>query len=340
MDFKNEFKSLYNASKRSAMKKALMFSVFLSFSVLFITSLVFWIASVKMFWIAFIVFGAVLIASFTVLYLIFRPNERKFAKELDALGLKQRVITMYEYQGNDSLMARIQRENAIEHINKVDTKALRFAIPVLLLTLTIAAVVLAASSSTVSALSATGVIKSGSDTIKEIIPGAIKEYDVRYIAGKASENAGTIKGKTEQTVKEGEDASPVIAKSNYGYVFLYWSDGLRNPYRQDFDVKADIEVTAVFVTIDEYIELLKDPGTPVIPPEPASQSSTGDEGDGDGESDLMFEDNSQVIDGDTYYGDSVFDLYKGEAMDSLSGDGDVPDSSKQIVNDYFDNIEQ
>ena len=165
MDLKKDFKDLYKASQKTALKKSFFYSLFISFTSLFITSFVFWIVNVKQYWIAFIVFGVVFASLFVSLYFVFKPNDEKFARELDSLGLKQRVITMYEYQNEDSLMARIQRQNAVEHVGKVNKTSIKFVVPAFLLVLTITAVVLGFGSTTVSALSAEGVIKNGRDTI-------------------------------------------------------------------------------------------------------------------------------------------------------------------------------
>ena len=249
MNLKKDFKNLYNAYVKHAIKKSLFYSLVISFTALFITSFVFWIVNVKEFWIAFIGFAVLEGLTFTLFYMIFKPNDEKFAKELDSLGLKQRAITMYEYQNDDSLMATIQRQNAIEHISKVDKGLIKFAIPTLLLVLTISAIILGLGSTTVSVLSSKGIIKNGRDTIRQVIPQAVPEYDVKYIAKKN----GTIEGDMEQVVKEGHDATYVIAIPDDGYVFLSWSDGVKNPYRHDTNVIKNIEVSATFVTVDEYL---------------------------------------------------------------------------------------
>ena len=149
MNYKKDFKNLYNAFLKNAIKKSLFYSLFISFAVLFVISFTFWIVDVKQFWIAFIVFGALEAILFSVFFYFFRPTDKKFAKELDSLGLEQRVITMYEYQDDDSLMAKVQRENAIEHINKFDSKLLKLVIPVILLAFMISSCVLGVSCSEV-----------------------------------------------------------------------------------------------------------------------------------------------------------------------------------------------
>ena len=336
MDIKNDFSDLYKASVKSALKKALFYSLFISFSTLFVVSLSFWIFNVKQYWIAFIAFGVIFALLSVLLFLKFKPDEKDFYRELDSLGLKQRAITMYEYQNDDSLMATIQRQNAIEHISKVDKGLIKFAIPTLLLVLAISAIILGVGSTTVSALSANGIIKNGRDTIKQVIPQVVPEYDVKYIAKKN----GTIEGAKEQVVKEGEDATYVIAIPDDGYVFISWSDGNKDPYRHDTNVTKNIEVYATFVTVDEYLELTKDPGAPVVPRELGNSSDSGDGSGGDSQGDGKNEARNQIIDGKTYYGDETFDQYLEQALDSMSQDADLSDESKSLVDDYFDTIEK
>ena len=337
MDIKQEFNSLYKSYVKNAIKRSLFYSLVISFTALFITSFIFWIVNVKEFWIAFIGFGVLEAILFTTLFLIFKPNDVKFARELDSLGLKQRVITMYEYQNDDSLMATIQRQNALEHVEKVDKKLLRFVAPVLLIVFMISAIVLGVSASTVSVLSATGVIKSGKDTINDLIPTTVQSYNINYSAKKG----GRIEGELNQVVKEGENASSVIAISDHGYIFISWSDGVRDPYRKDVNVSKNLDLFASFVTIDEYLEMLKDPGEPEVPEEPASGAiPIPQQGEGDENAPQRYDDNSKIIDGETYYGEGVYDAYFQDMLDLLSQDTEMSGDVKKIINDYFDTIEK
>ena len=72
-------------------------------------------------------------------------------------------------------------------------------------------------------------------------------YSVTYIAA----DGGVIEGKTEQTVKEGENAEAVTAVPNEGYLFVKWSDGVTIATRQDAHITFSISVTAEF-EIDTY----------------------------------------------------------------------------------------
>lgn len=69
-----------------------------------------------------------------------------------------------------------------------------------------------------------------------------KEYTVMYQA----DEGGTINGVAEQSVKEGEDGTEVVAVPSTGYKFVEWSDGKTETTRQDKNVTEDISVTAIF----------------------------------------------------------------------------------------------
>ena len=69
-----------------------------------------------------------------------------------------------------------------------------------------------------------------------------KELHVKY----ASAPGGTIEGATEQTVLTYGDCTPVTAVPAENYVFMGWSDGVKEPTRQDTNVLQDIRVSPVF----------------------------------------------------------------------------------------------
>lgn len=57
---------------------------------------------------------------------------------------------------------------------------------------------------------------------------------------------GTISGKETQILLHGEDAETVIAVPDPGRTFLGWSDGLKNPIRQELNVEYGGDITAYF----------------------------------------------------------------------------------------------
>lgn len=71
------------------------------------------------------------------------------------------------------------------------------------------------------------------------------EYTVNYVA----ETGGFLEGKTNQTIKHGENSEIVIAIAKEGYEFSGWSDGVTLESRLDENIKADLSVTAQFKKI-------------------------------------------------------------------------------------------
>lgn len=67
---------------------------------------------------------------------------------------------------------------------------------------------------------------------------------------------GKIAGKPIQNVAEGDDGDYVTAKSDNGYRFTGWSDGVDTPDRKDVSVTASAEVSASFEKI--YLEFYSD----------------------------------------------------------------------------------
>lgn len=85
-----------------------------------------------------------------------------------------------------------------------------------------------------------------------------KHYSVVYLN---SEN-GRISGQREQSVERGKSSSKVTAVADEGYIFAGWSDGYTFAQRVDENVRDDIEVSPIFVSVDYEFsvtyEVLKD----------------------------------------------------------------------------------
>lgn len=350
MIFKNNFQELYKKYLKAAIIKSLVYATLISCSVLFVASFAIWIINAKQYWIALTLFGILEIGIFFLFFNIFKPDDKKIAKELDALGLQQRVITMNEFKEDSSLMARIQRQNAIDHIKKVDTKLIKVALPTLVIIFTCIAVLFGAASTTVVALSGEGVIAGGKEIIEDIIPAVKKQFEVEYDC----DGDGFITGEMFQIVYEGEDATGVLAEAEDGWAFVGWSDGWDNPYRQDKALVEDLKVTAIFMETEEQ-DGEGEPGEGEPGEGEGGEGEPGEsggdqegenqpgedpgEGPGGGEGG-KYEPNNQVIDGETYYGDSTYDNAYNDAMENLQQNGEMSDEMKKIIGDYYKNIEK
>lgn len=303
-------------------------------------------------------------ASLILYYKKYKPTTKAIARRVDELGLEERVLTMVEFQGEDSFIANAQRNDTMSALGSVNHMMIKFAVTVaLVITICVSCVALAGMT-TVNALYVGDVIPSGIDLIRgqEFVP----EYAVRYTYtaggtiviyedGAASldsyeqyENGSTI------MVKEGENAPRVIAIPEFGYVFVGWSDNnSRNPSRFDINVAGNIKATAQFAPLSDlnYFE----PGMPSpnmnfhLPseqggddPEDFFMGSEEDgaerevneeeTGDGNDKSDRML-DSNMTDDGMHYYGDTYEDDY-GSALG-----GEYSDKHKAAVDSYFSGIE-
>jgi hypothetical protein len=180
-----------------------------------------------------------------------------------------------------------------------------------------------------------------------------------------TEEGSELKTKNIYKVTAGESGPMVYAEAADGWTFVGWSDGVTTMFRQDINVTADVEVAALFEKIDEEEaeEELTDPdigtisdntdgepsnesGTPSdedsMPPDPndsdgeKNNSDADGDGDGDGAGAGRDEATNQVVDGDTFYGDTN---YESEGTESLKGNDEVPDHLKNGVGDYYGAIQ-
>ena len=105
-------------------------------------------------------------------------------------------------------------------------------------------------------LTKAGILPDSSKVIDDLLPGAKTYYTVTYDV----DGEGIIVGEMFQYVVSGEDASPVYAEADDGYVFAGWKikDGkksnstpINDPFRQDFEVSTDLIIIAVFHDIED-----------------------------------------------------------------------------------------
>lgn len=363
MDSKEQFSKLYNRFLKKFYLKIALLSLLISLTILLVLSLSFWIIGTKLYWIAFVAFGVSLIASFVILYFVKKPTEKEFYSSLEELGLAQRAITMYEYKDEESLMAKIQRENAKVNIQSKDYKLLKITAPLALIITVAVIFALSVGTSIASGLSANRIIPSVSQAINNGNDKEDKEYEVTF----ETDGDGSIEGEIIQFVKEGEDALGVTAVAEEGWYFYSWGiydehydkiitddneedKEAHNPYKEVKGVKANITYYAVFKEVPEpddeqATDAESDPANSKKPskPEEGEQSANPSNGDnsGGGDGGGKYEDYNQVIDGSTYYGDSTFDNAYNDAMEQMQGEGDnTSEEMKKIISDYYENIEK
>jgi hypothetical protein len=106
----------------------LVYGLILGFGVSVLLTLILFIFKIKIIILHVLVFIGLFIGGVLIAYFMhFRVTEKEIARQLDKIGLDQRVITMLEYQEDDSVLARLQREDAISKLNSLDVKSVKIS---------------------------------------------------------------------------------------------------------------------------------------------------------------------------------------------------------------------
>ena len=340
----------YARLSKEGILKAVVLAMLIGFSTLLVSSVTFLIAGIKPFWICIIIWAVVVAAATVILYYKkFRPDRKAIAKRIDELGLEERILTMNQLADDDSYMARRQREDAVKALSAVNPKLIKIAVSVPLIVATSICAVFATGATTYTGLSEYGIVKNFEE-IKEVLAEDIY-YEVCYEV----EGGGFIDGEPFQLILEGEAASPVIPMAEEGWAFSGWSDGYEEFFREDIDVREDMLIIAIFTEVE--MEEGEGGGGGGEEGDESQEASGGGGGGGGGEDQSEGEgegsgqgqgggaggqwmENNAVIDGETDYGDNVYDEAYESEMEDATNDGDVSDDLRDIIKDYFDTIKK
>ena len=343
MNAKKHFKKHYAKLNFEAITHSSVWGAVVGAICGFIAALITWFTALKPAWLcilisvgAFVLAGAV--AGVILYFVKFRPTAKSSAKRLDGLGMRERMITMLELEDDDSLIAKIQREDAKEQLSKIPTSRIKIALSTTMIVLISVFGILSVGMTTVSALAAAGVIQSGNevldDTIEEIEPEVY--YSVTYEV----EDGGYIDGEADQLVIEGGNAEPVTAVAEEGFVFVEWEDGLSRPGRQDNKITNHVVYVAIFEPIMEDEDGDGDnEDQPTDSPkesEDAEQSKPGDDPqDSSGAAGGKYEEVNQIIDGSKYYREYL-EFYQDLMSERLETEGDsLSDEERAIIEGYL-----
>lgn len=329
----NDYNEILKKYRKSLAKegfiKSLIWGCIIGFSAMTVLAVLFYCIGALIVWLAPIIGIVLIIAGTAVLYFAkYRPTLKQVAERTDMLGLKERVITMVEMEGDTSYMAARQREDTAVQLQKFSNRKLKLQIMLVPLIIACLLAVLGISSTTVSAMSVSGAVPG----IDELLPDSSEEtslVQVMYM----EEDGGHIEGELVQIVSEGGDCTEVVAVADDGYVFDIWSDGVTTPERTDRNVVQSMTVFALFVelgddTAGEEMEDDIDIDMDFDSDEQMPASGAGGK----------YEEHNQVIDGETYYRD-VYQEYYEQAMQILSEGGVVPEYIRIIIQNYFDAIQ-
>ncbi len=349
MNTKQAFDKHYAKFQKNSIVKSILLGTTVGFAVAVILAAIFWFYGVKAYWITIPVAIAVT-AGMTVLFnkTVFKPKAKEMAVKLDSLGLEERLITMTEYENDDSFIAKLQREDANKKSASVNSNLIKFAVSIPLCIGMAFALLLGSGMITVNALSSAGVIRSGKQIIEDINTVPDTYYNVYYVI----EGSGTVFGEETQVLKAGESASAVMVVADYGYAFVKWSDGYTEPYRKDENVKGDMILTAIFepdknvVDSSEYRDGIGVPGDPEKFGEIGDNREWQDHWDlppsdeDDNKNVPPGQDGDSVIDGETDYGGKLYSDAVSEAQTQLGNGSVYGDKASEIITDYLTGIKK
>ncbi len=295
------------------------------------------------YWIALGIGVGVFIVSTPVYYFCFlKPTPKGIAKRLDkCLGLEERMITMHDYSGVDSVLVNMQRTEAAAKLVAAPANALKAGMAVAIgIAAAVTAITLAAGTSmTVAAgLMDQGHIKSGI----AIVDTDNTRFEIVYEAGEG----GYIDGDAIQFVLPGQSGDLVLAVPDDGWGFVGWEkDGAADPARFEKDVKADLKFTAIFAQLDPNSDQQGeggdgDPGDPGdMPVDPNEGEDSAPGGNGGNSGGASERDNDNYLDGKTHYTQDIGDYYD-QMREYLDGDNGLTEEQRQVLEAYFEALRQ
>lgn len=322
--------------------KSILCGLSIGFGAEMICSFVFWAFGIKLFWIGIIAFAVVAGASAPPFYFFrFRRSTREVASRVDMLGLEERILTMTQFADDNSFMARYQREDALRSLEKANTSLIKIAVSVPLIVVCSALLLVGAATTTASAVSDKSLIKLFKEATAEPVVFHTINYGVKDNIG------GKIYGRLDQRVENGTAADAVQAVADDNYIFVGWTDGYEEAFRNDLSVEKDFAVSAIFVAIEDDDqndeEMPNDNengdgnGPPSMPSEGPTNGEPSDPSDGEGGAGGATNPSNQVIDGATFFG-SEYSNSLSNAQDAVNSGTNLSGDQSGVIGDYFGNI--
>ena len=337
MDPKKYFQKYDSKLKFEALLKSILPALIIGLSVAFVMATVSWFLEIKGGLFISVGLLVAVTAAFAALfyYKRFKPTAQSNARRLDRYGLEERLITMIEFDTDDSYIASAQREDAKAALEKFEATSIKFKLSKKVIIACSIVAVFGLGMTVVTGLSSAGILPSGMEVLDAIIPDAPPVYrTVEYLEGEG----GFLLGDKSQDVLLGGSSTLVVAFANDGYVFKAWSDGYASPARIDDNVTAELEFTAIFVPLDDSgADETEDEEEADDVPE---EDGGGGDGDGDPEGDPAagggkYDDFNQIIDGSTYYRELLKD-YQDAIEETLKENEDgLSEEQKEIIKNYI-----
>ena len=359
MNDKQHFEKHYSKLRLEALILSLIFGSIFGFFAGFVAAFSTWFPKdLNGMWISLAtIFGVTAICTTIYYFKKFRPTAMRNAQRIDRLGLEERLITMVEYETDNSFVAAIQREDAKQKLAEVSPANIRIRLPKTKTMVTlIISFVLCAAMTTVTTLSDFGIIKSGLEFLEDLVEQATGEEQIKYISVTYDvEGGGSIDGESDQLLPlldpdKGASSEMIVAVADDGWEFVEWDDGYKKPARSDKGLKEDVVFVAIFMQMDQESQdgqptdssdQEQDKQQPKEDQEQQQQDQQQqpDEQDKESQSPMgggKYEEANQIIDGETYYRE-VKQLYKEMLLERLETEGDqLSPEERAIIEAYLE----
>ncbi len=347
MNYQELYNKYYSRMVGEGVVKSVLCALTIGFAVGGVVALIAWFVGFSGLWISLGCIVGVTAAIAPVFYFrLFRPTEASVARRLDSLGFDERVITMQEFQGDNSDIASLQRRDAVAIVNQAErtakasgSKLIRYKVPAKTIAATCAVGVFGVMMAIVIGLSDYGVIPGGRAVWGEVFPPHLEEYLVNY----GTEGGATLTvGKENQLVQEGGATEEVLYTADRNFYFTFWIDDLGNVYfggpsRHEENVIDDVEFKAYFKELEE----LEDDNDfdRDLPTNGGNNNSGGSSGPGGlGDDEFDSNQNNSIVDGNTDYREEYSKYYE-EAMDYLKDNPNISPEARAIIEAYFKTLQ-
>lgn len=340
MNVKQQFEKHFPKLRLEAWIRALCAGLIVGFSVGFVAAALTWFTNLNGLWIPILAILVATAVSMPIYYTKkFRPTAEKSARRIDRLGLEERLITMVEYAEDQSFIANIQREDAKQKLDEVETSRIKFKMPKKTLVALCVTGVLGVGMSVVTALATLGLLPSGMQMWEEITP----EEPIQYVSVTYEVyEGGMIDGEADQLIPMGSSTSMVVAVADEGYEFQGWSDEYSKPDRSDSGITEDVVYVAIFMPLDGQPSEDGDPSEdedqeqPQESQEESESQNPEDNPDAPQMNTGKYEEANQIIDGVTYYRE-VLEEYVNLLIERLETEGGtLTDEERAIIEAYLE----
>lgn len=354
MSSKKYFEKHYTKLLIEAWLKSLLAAFSCGFTAAFISAFVTWFVEFEGLWLTVgVLLGVTAIITPVFFFFKYRPTTVSNARRMDRLGLEERMVTMIELEDNDSYIAERQRQDAEEHLSRLDPKKLKITISTRILVILAITALLGIGMATVSTLSDYGFIIGGDDLLEELLP----EERINYVLVVYEvEAGGSIDGEEDQLIPVGSSTEMVVAVPDDGWTFVEWDDGYKKPARVDKRIGEDRIYVAIFAPLEgdgdpsENGEESDSEGDGKPQEKPEDESEKPQEGNEESPSDEQqkeennkptnlgggkYEEINQIIDGETYYKE-VLEEYKQMLRERLEKEGEnLSEEERSIIEAYL-----